>query len=103
MTVMTTAFITVKPGRFEEYQQNAGKVKSILESLGAKNVRLFAGFIAGEATGRLIFASEGDDLAAAGAYINKGLANPELQKMLTLGDDNPMASYQITQWIEVPL
>jgi hypothetical protein len=104
MAVVTTTVVTVKPGRFEEYvEKMARPSKAITERNGGRNVRLLAGVVAGEATGALVITNEADDFAAAGATIDKSLADPDTQTRMSLGDDNPIASYQVSQWIEIPL
>jgi hypothetical protein len=104
MAVVTVATTTVKPDRYEEYvEQVARKAKAINEKNGAKNVRLLAGLVAGQATGSLVFISENDDWAAMGATFDKNLADPELIAMLSTGEGSPVASYQVTQWVDVPL
>jgi hypothetical protein len=104
MTVVTTTVVTVKPGRFEEYvEKMARQSKAIVEKYGGRNVRLLAGLVAGEATGTLVISSEADDFAAAGAVIEKNLSDPDTQRRMSLEDDSPIASYQISQWIEIPL
>jgi hypothetical protein len=35
--------------------------------------------------------------------MDKSMADPQIQKFMSLGDDSPIASFQISQWIEIPL
>jgi hypothetical protein len=103
MTVVTT-IIEVKPDRFQDYiEKMARPSKALVEKYGGKNVRLLAGLVAGEATGTLVIINEADDFAAAGAVMDKNLSDPDTQKRMALGGDNPIASCQISQWIEIPL
>jgi hypothetical protein len=46
---------------------------------------------------------EYDDFAAAGAMMDKSFADPDIQKALALGEGNPMAGWQTSQFIDVPL
>jgi hypothetical protein len=103
MAVVTSAIITVKPDRFEEYLEVARRAKAIVEKAGGKNVRLLAGLVAGQATGTLVFIDEADNFAAAGAVMDKTLADPEIQKMLSTGTDSPMANFQTSMFVDVPL
>jgi hypothetical protein len=104
MTVETTTVVTLKPGRFEDYiQKMARPSKAIVEKYGGRNVRLLAGLVGGEATGTLVISTEADGFAAAGAVMDKNLSDPDTQKRMALGEDSPIASYQVSQWIEIPL
>ena len=104
MAVVTVATITLKPDRYEEYVEKVARpAKAISEKAGAKNVRLLAGLVAGEATGSLAFISEADDYAAAGALMQKTMADPEIRAMMSTGTASPLASFQVTQWVDVPL
>jgi hypothetical protein len=104
MTVVTTAVTTLKPGRFEDYVEKVARpAKAVDEKIGIKNVRLLAGLVAGEATGTLVWVQEADDFAAAGAQTDRAMADPVIQKLMALGNDSPIAGYQISQWIEIPL
>jgi hypothetical protein len=103
MAVVTTTIIQVKPDRFQEYLDVVRKTKSVVEQAGGKNVRLLAGLVAGQATGSIVFISEADDFAAAGAVVDKAIADPEIQKVLALGDASPMAGFQTSLFIDVPL
>ena len=66
-------------------------------------MRLLAGLVAGQATGTLVYMSEADDFAAAGAQMDKAMADPEIVAMLSTGTASPVASFQVTQWVDVPL
>ena len=103
MAVVTVSTLTVKPDRFEEYLDLARKAKAIEEKCGGKNVRLLAALVAGEATGSLVFIYEADDFAANGAVGDKFFADPEAVAMMSTGTASPVASYQVTQWVDVPL
>jgi hypothetical protein len=104
MTVLTTVMVTLKPGRFEDYLENMAKpAKPIVEGIGLRNYRVFAGFYAGEATGQVVVVNEADDFAAAGAATDKALADPRIVAMMRSSDDGPVASQQMQQWIEIPL
>jgi hypothetical protein len=103
MAVVTVATVTVKPDQFEEFVENARKGKAINEKHGAKNVRLLAGLVAGEATGSFAYILEADDFAAFGAVLDKILADPEMRPIMSTGSTSPTASYQTTLWVDVPL
>jgi hypothetical protein len=103
MAVVTVATTTVKPDRYAEYVEQMRTMKAINEKNGAKNVRVLAGLVAGAATGTFVWISEADDFAAAGAVIDKTLADPEVQKMMSTGTASPVANYQTTMWVDLPL
>jgi hypothetical protein len=104
MSVVTATTVQVKPGRFQDYiEKMARPSKAIVEKCGGRNVRLLAGLVGGEVTGTLVISTEADDFAAAGAVMDKNLSDPDTQKRMALGNDSPIASYQVSQWIEIPL
>jgi hypothetical protein len=104
MAVVTVTTLTVKPDRYQEYlDQVARKAKPIIEKAGGKNVRLLAGLVAGQATGSLVFIFEADDFSAFGATSDKFLADPEFVALMSTGTASPVASYQATMWVDVPL
>jgi hypothetical protein len=103
MAVVTSAIITVKLDRFEESLDVARKDKAIVEKAGGKNLRPLAGLVAGQATGTLVFIDEADDFAAAGVVMDKTLADREIQKMPSTGTDSPMANFQTSMFVDVPL
>jgi hypothetical protein len=103
MAVLTASQTTIKPDRYEDYLDVCRKAKTLTEKHGAKNVRLLAALVAGEATGSFIFVSEADDFAAAGAVLDKALSDPEMRTLLSTGTASPYAGYQISQWVDVPL
>jgi hypothetical protein len=103
MTAITVTTVTLKPGRYNDYyEQVARKAKPILERWGAKNVRLLGG-MSGETTGTVAFVMETDDFAAAGAISDKAMADPDISAMMRSSPDGPMAGYQTTQWVDIPL
>jgi hypothetical protein len=103
MAVVTTTIIQVRPDRWDEFVEQTRKGKAIVERAGAKNVRLLAGLVAGQQTGSVVFTSEADDFGAAGQVMDKVVGDPEIQKMLAIGEGNPMAGYQTSYYVDVPL
>src|SRR5262245_40783718 len=103
MAVVTVSPTTIKPDQYEEFVAHIRKVKGIIEKNGAKNVRLLAGLVAGEATESFVFTSEADDFAAAGAIMDKSLADPEIVALMSTGPESPLVGYQISMWVDVPL
>jgi hypothetical protein len=103
MAVVTTTIVQVKPDRFQDWLDVMRKVNPIMEKAGAKNTRVLAGLVAGEATGTVAVLYETDDFASAGAMMDKTFADPEIQKSLALGEGNPMIGWQTSQFIDVPL
>jgi hypothetical protein len=103
MAVVTTTIIQVKPDRWEEFLDQTRKTRPIMEQAGAKNIRLLAGLVAGQQTGTVVYISEADDFAAAGVVMDRAIADPEIQKILVLGDASPMAGYQTSYFVDVPL
>jgi hypothetical protein len=104
VAVVTASVVALKPGRFQDYVDEVARpAKAASEKAGVKNHRLLAGLVAGEQTGMVVISTEADDFASAGAASDKAFADPVIRKAMSLGDDSPMAGYQISQWVEVPL
>ena len=106
MAVVTVTTVTVKPDRFGDFLQDMGRVKTITERCGGRNVRLLTAVVAGEATGTMAFISEADDLAASGAVADKFFADPEGLAVLSsmTSTAGPMAgAYQTAFWLEIPV
>jgi hypothetical protein len=105
MAVVSVTTLTVKPDRYEDFLVDARKIKAVIERLGAKNVRLMAALVAGEATGTFAFIGEADDFAAYGAVQDKLLADPEAQPILASANTSagPASSVQSAIWVDVPL
>jgi hypothetical protein len=103
MAVVTTTIVQVKPDRFQDWLDVMRKVNPIMEKAGAKNIRILAGLVAGEATGIVVVTMESDDFGSAGAMMDKTFSDPEIQKALALGEGNPMIGWQTSQFIDVPL
>jgi hypothetical protein len=79
------------------------QTKPMMEKVGTKNIWVLAGLVAGQQTGTVVFASEADDFAGAGSMLDRAFADPEIQKILTLGDASPIAGWQSSMFIDVPL
>jgi hypothetical protein len=105
MAVVSVSTLTVKPDRYEDFLADARKIKAIVEKCGAKNVRLIAGLVAGQATGSLAFIAEADDWTAYGAAMDKLYSDPEAQPILASGNSSagPATAGQTTVWVDVPL
>jgi hypothetical protein len=103
MAVVSTTTVQVKQDRFQEWLDNFRKVKPIMEQAGAQNVRVLAGLVAGEATGTIVVVSESNDFASAGALLDQAFADQEIQRQLSLGEGNPMAGWQTSLFVDVPL
>jgi hypothetical protein len=105
MAVVSVTTFTAKPDRFEDAVADVRKVKAIFEKVGARNVRLLAALVAGEATGSLAFIYEADDFAAQGGMQDKFFADPEgLALTQSTGTTaGTVAGYQSTIWVDVPI
>ena len=103
MAVVSVTTETVKPDRLEDYLDLSRKAKALVEKHGGRNCRLLVALVAGEQTGTFAFISEADDFAASGAVLDKFMVDPEGGAMMMLGDANPIASFQVTTWVDVPL
>jgi hypothetical protein len=106
MAVVSVTTFTAKPDRFEDAIADTRKVKAIFEKLGARNVRLLAALVAGEATGSLAFVYEADDFASQGALQDKFYADPEGMALATSVNTTagPLAGwYQGALYVDVPL
>jgi hypothetical protein len=103
MAVVTTTIVQVKPDRFEEWLAVMRKVSPIMEKAGGKNIRVLVGLVAGQQTGSVVVTQECDDFGAAGACLDKVFADPEVQKALALGEGNPIAGWQTSFYVDVPL
>jgi hypothetical protein len=105
MAVVSATTLTVKPDRYEDLVGDCRNTKTIMEKNGAQNVRLLAGLVSGEATGSLVFTYEADDFGAAGAMLDKFLADPEGLELMrsTNAATGATAGFQSSMWVEVPL
>ena len=105
MAVVQVSTTTIKPDRFEDYVEFSRQVKTAVETAGGKNVRLLAALVAGEATGSLAFIVETDDFSAFGAAWDNFLADAEGSAQLSTLNTTagPIAAYQTTVWVDVPL
>jgi hypothetical protein len=103
MAVVSTTTVQVKPDRFQEWLDQMRKAKAIMDKTGANNIRVLVGLVAGQTTGTILVTSETDDFAGAGTVMDKSFADPEIQKILTLGDAGPMAGFQTSLFVDVPL
>lgn len=104
MTVLSVTALTIKPDRYEDFLATTKKSKTILEKCGAKNVRLIVS-MSGQSSGSFVLTAEADDHAASGAILDKFLADSEgLALMMESGTEGgPMASWQTSTWVEIPL
>jgi hypothetical protein len=104
MTVLSVTALTIKPDRYEDVLKTTTKSKSILEKCGAKNVRLIVG-LGGQRSGSFVLSHEADDHAASGAILDRFLADSEgLALMMESGTEGgPIASWQTSTWVEIPL
>ncbi len=103
MTVMQTTVITAKPGRAQDIIEISKKAKVISERLGARNVRLHVGFVAGEMSGTFVSTADYDDFAAAGKALDKWVTDPEGLALMASSTDLVASPWQGSMWIEVPL
>jgi hypothetical protein len=105
MAVVSVTTFVVKPDGFEGILADIRKGKTIMEKCGARNIRLLAAMVGGEATGSIVLSAEVDDFAGWGAYLDKFLADPE--GLALFGSVNtsasPVAGFQSTIWVDVPL
>ena len=76
-----------------------------MEKHGAKNFRLLAALVAGEATGSLARLYESDDFASSGAGQDNFFSDPDGMALMAKATSSasPNASYQSTLWLDVPL
>lgn len=105
MTVLSATALTIKPDRYEDFVALQKKTKAVLEKCGARNFRLMAALVAGEASGSFVISSEVDDFGAAGVVLDKFLADPEGSALFreSTGEAGPVASFQGSLWIEIPI
>jgi hypothetical protein len=105
MAVVLASTVTVKPDRFEEFLELNRKSKPLLEKAGAKNFRVLAGLVAGEATGSFVVTFEADDFAAWGSMMGNFLGDPEGQAFMSSLSTgaSPIPGYQSAIWVDVPL
>jgi len=103
MAVVLVSTLTIKPDRMEDYVELARRFKASAEKHGARNVRLLAAVVAGEATGTLAFLSEYDDFAASGGVADRVYADPVRMLRTTSTSDSPVASFQMSQWVDILL
>jgi hypothetical protein len=105
MAVVSVTTFAAKPDRFEDALADVRKVKAMFEKLGARNVRLLAALVAGEATGSLAFVYEADDFASQGALQDRFFADPEgLALTQSTGTSaGPVSGFQGALYVDVPL
>ena len=105
MAVVSVGTFTVKPDRFEDELAELRKAKAVTEKCGAKNYRVLAAMVAGQQTGSLALIFEADDFAAYGAVMDKFLNDPGGLALLssTNSTAGPVAGFQGTLWVDVPL
>jgi hypothetical protein len=105
MAVVNVTTFTVRPDRFEDALADNRKAKAILEKHGARNVRVLAGLVAGQATGTLAFIFEADDFASWGAVEDKFFADPEGMALVqsTGASAGPIPGFQSAVYVDVPL
>jgi hypothetical protein len=106
VAIVSVGAVTIKPDRFQDYlDQVARPSKALIEKHGGKNVRLLAGLVAGEATGSLSFVFEVDDWAAYGDFGQGFFGDPEgvAQVASPNSSASPVAGYQSSVWVDVPL
>jgi len=105
MAVVTVSTYTVKPDRYDDFLADARKAKALLEKHGAKNVRVMAALVAGEATGSMASIVEADDWAASGAFNDRFQADPEGQAFLASlsSGASPIGAANVSIWVDVPL
>ena len=104
MAVVTVTTLQIKPDRMQDYiEQVARKAKPILEKYGVRNCRVLSAVVAGEATGTVVFTAETDDFAGVGAALDKLMADPEGAELMSTSSASPMASYQTSLWVDIPL
>jgi hypothetical protein len=103
MAVVATTIIQVKPDRWEEGVELTRKAKSITEGHGGKNFRMLAGHVAGQQTGTVVVTVEVDNFVAYGALEDKILADPQRVAMMSGGEGSPIAGFQTSLFVDVPL
>lgn len=105
MAVLSVTALQVKPDKWEEFLDQQRRAKAVLERCGATNYRLIVAMTAGEASGTLVGSWEAPDHAAAGAVLDKFLADPEgLALMGESGmSDGATAGWNSSLWTEVEL
>jgi hypothetical protein len=105
MAVVSATTLTVKPDRYEDFVADCRKTKAIMEKNGAANVRLLAGLVSGEATGSFVFTYDANDFGAAGAILDKFLADPEGLALISSTNTitGATAGFQSSMWVDVPL
>ena len=105
MAVATVSTFTVKPDRFEDFLVMSRNGKALLEKHGAKNVRVMAAQVAGDATGSVAVIVEADDWAASGAFNDRFQADPEGQAFLASlsSGASPIGAANVSIWVDVPL
>jgi hypothetical protein len=105
MAVVAVTTTTVKPDRWEDFLADVRKVKAVMDKCGARNVRVLAGLVAGEATGTATFLYEADDFAGYGGIYDKFLADPDGLALIqsTGASTSPVNGFQSTLWVDVPL
>ena len=104
MAVVSAATFTVKPDRFEERWEKSARPRRSLRS-AVRRCAIAGRPRGGEATGSLAFIFEADDFGAYGAAMDKFMADPEGMALLSAVNTTagPVAGFQGTLWVDVPL
>ena len=100
MAVVAASLMTLRPGAYEAFLDEHKKMKPLLETAGARNVRLL-GTIGGPGGGGALAVSfEFDDYASYGKFMDTTLTTPEILAGLTAvgSEQSPIASVQSSVW-----
>jgi hypothetical protein len=105
MAVVGVAQLTVRPGHWPDFIENMKQSKKILETCGARNVRLLAPLAGPEPSGTVAFTFEAEDLAAWGTINQTYYSDAAAMDLMTTATapDGPVVSHIISVHGDVPL
>ena len=105
MAALSITHLTIRPGRYEDLVEAIKQTRDIMGRHGAQSTHLYAGLIAGEASGTFLAVSVFEDMAGAGAGVQGFVSDPDGVQLMTdtLAPDGPTEDWSGSMWMEVPL
>jgi hypothetical protein len=105
VTVLDITTTRVRPGRLHDAIALSAEAAKLLERHGAKDCRLLAATMAGEAAGTMVFTAEFDDHAGFGQFMDAVSREAEIEALIdrVSHDDSPSTIVQQALATEVPL
>ena len=103
MAIVSATNFRLKPGGLEVFRNDVRNAKAILERSGAKNVRVLAALVGGEATSSLAISWEADNYESYGRVMDKFETEGAAQLAAWSSPFSPADSIQSSLWQEMNL